>query len=270
MNEDREYYFKICNKIADRSNCRNIKESVIVVDEDTIICSSYNSCINEDRSNHDYCNHSTCRFNYSAFGDTLVKLKLDPTVKLSKCRVYLFAKDKNNNVINYPKFEVHRNLLQRLGFYSWNIFGSSDKDNVDKDTVYNLNLPLNSVTFTVSDKDNEDFIKSKQYIKADEGINNITEDVKPENYNKSNRKKEDKPRTKYNYQLNTKICPNCGETFQGKHNRKYCNHPKIAICEVCKNVFQYKCNGKPKPHTCGKPECVKKFRQKMLDKNSKR
>lgn len=70
----------------------------------------------------------------------------------------------------------------------------------------------------------------------------------------------------------TTTCPVCGDTFDRKSPRqKYCNHPKIAVCKVCHKVFQYRCDGKDKPVTCGNPECVKAVRrQHVLDMNKSR
>lgn len=70
----------------------------------------------------------------------------------------------------------------------------------------------------------------------------------------------------------TTTCPVCGDTFDRKSPRqKYCNHPKIAVCKVCHKVFQYRCDGKDKPVTCGSPQCVKAIRrQHVLDMNKSR
>ena len=60
-------------------------------------------------------------------------------------------------------------------------------------------------------------------------------------------------------------CPTCGDVFEQSYPRqKYCNHWKIGICESCHKVFQYKCDGKKKPKTCGDRKCVDKLRVRII------
>ena len=63
----------------------------------------------------------------------------------------------------------------------------------------------------------------------------------------------------------TATCPLCGDAFDRKSPRqKYCNHWKIGICESCHKVFQYKCDGKKKPRTCGDRKCVGALRVSLI------
>lgn len=63
----------------------------------------------------------------------------------------------------------------------------------------------------------------------------------------------------------TGTCPVCGDQFDKlSPMQKYCNHWKIGICEVCGKVFQYKCEGKDKPKTCGSKECVHEIRHRHV------
>lgn len=60
-------------------------------------------------------------------------------------------------------------------------------------------------------------------------------------------------------------CPTCGDVFEQSYPRqKYCNHWKIGICESCHKVFQYKCDGKKKPRTCGDRKCVDALRVRII------
>lgn len=69
----------------------------------------------------------------------------------------------------------------------------------------------------------------------------------------------------------TGTCPACGDQFDKvSHMQKYCNHWKIGICEVCGKVFQYKCEGKEKPKTCGSKECVHEIRRRHVMDLAKR
>lgn len=93
-----------------------------------------------------------------------------------------------------------------------------------------------------------------------------------EEVNKGSSSKSKVKRTRKTKLYGVGVCPTCGDEFDKKSpTQVYCNHYKIGICKICGKVFQYKCEGKDKPVTCGSPECVYEARSRhMIEVNRRK